>query len=217
VDRRARGGIETQQRMKGVALLVGAVRALTAFRPTEDVGGIEVEGHPGHARSPEGVALHLTQRLLELADVAQAEPAQPGARRLRRRHGEAPKELLGGVAPGRDQVIQATRPQRDRLGRRHHELRFGQPPGSALEMHVARDRLFEADHSPRFPQQFRPAIGAQRPRRRTHQDPLPTVYAHLRGASCARGIDAFDSSILPGQEALFADPRRDQPVTGGFE
>ena len=84
-------------------------------------------------------------------------------------------------------------------------------------MHVLTDRLFEADHPHRLPQQLRPAIGAQRPRCRTHQDPLPTVYAHLRGASCARGIDAFDSSILPGQEALSADPRPDQPVTGGFE
>jgi hypothetical protein len=67
-------------------------------------------------------ALHLLERLVELAEVAERETAQPRPGGLGCRHGEPPQQLLRRIAPSGCEIIQASGAQRDRLGNTDDEL-----------------------------------------------------------------------------------------------
>ena len=137
VHRRARGGVEAQEGVEGIAALVGAIHALAPGGAAEDVGGVEVQGDLAHAGGGPGVALDGGEGLVELADVAEAEPPQPGSRRLGGGDAEAPQLLLGLIGADDGQVVEAGGAHCDRLGHASRELRFGQPSGPLFEMNVA--------------------------------------------------------------------------------
>jgi hypothetical protein len=135
--------------------------------------------------------VHPRERLVELADVAEAEAAQPRPRRLRGRHREAAQLSLRVIGSRHRQVVEAASSQRDRLGRRDDELRLREPTRPSLEMHVRLQRRSQPDRAHRLPPQQRSAMGSNRALG------LPNAYAHLGSGLLCPGYAAFDSSIFP--------------------
>ena len=166
VDGGSRGGLEAQQRVQGIAVLVGAVDALAPGRAAEDVGGVEVQRHLGHSRGTEGVALDDLERLVQLADVAQGEAAQPGARRLGGRNRKAPQQVCAASArvtarssrqrapSAIDSAIDATNSASER------------PRAARLEVQAPPTASSRPTGAGRLSQQLSSAIRGNRPRRR---------------------------------------------------
>jgi hypothetical protein len=168
MDGRPRDRVEAQQRVQGIAALVGAIRALASLRSAEDVGGVEIQDDRSDAgRSIRG-PLHQPKRLVQLTDVAQREAAQPRPGSLRRRHGEAAHGLLRSVRPRHRQVVQAPSTQRYALRDRRHELPVGQATSTPLHRQAGIGHRHQPDNVHHIAQQHRAGMSGNRTPRRSN-------------------------------------------------
>src|SRR5207302_3753626 len=98
----------------------------------------------------QGPKEHLAQGLVELADVAEAEPAQKPPGGPGWGAAESPQLLLNPVGPSDLQIVEALRSGRQRLGHAEDGLCLGQPTVPALDAQVRIDGWAEAARRVRF-------------------------------------------------------------------
>ena len=151
---------------------------------------------------------HLAQGLVQLADVAEAEPPQEPPGGLGRGDREASHRLLCPVPPGNIQVVEALGPQSQGLGHAEDGLGLGQPPVSDLEVQLGVDRRAEPDRIRSRPQQNCSGVGGDIPVCGGKLDfGRAPGYSHLASASCARETGWLRNPIFPAQEAFSLDFR----------
>jgi hypothetical protein len=162
VEGGAGGSVEAQQRVQGVAELVGAIDTLTPGRAAEQVRGVEVERHlPGAIQAGRPSLDHI-EGLVQLTQMTEREPAQPAARRLGHRGREPPQLALGDVVTADRKIVDAPSTAGDGLGHPQCELGVGQTSGPALHRQALLDLLGDSKPPGGLPQQLGAAVGGQR-------------------------------------------------------
>ena len=121
-----------------------------------DVRRVEVQGDRGAGiKVGKGLLMNLTQRLFELANVAEREAAQERSCGLGSGNRKTSQRLLDLVASGNLQVIEAVGTHGDRLGDGQDRLRLAQPSQPLLQV----DMLFDV---PRPNQPLGRSLGSKR-------------------------------------------------------
>jgi len=131
--------------------------------------------------------VHASKRLVELADVTQAEPPEEGTASLGRGDGETPEFLLDWVGSSDRQIVQAVGSEGDGLCHAEHELRLAEAPCSLLQPEVLVDCLEQPHGLGSLTQQNRPGVAGDVEIRGANVDRARVSrYPHLGDASCSR-------------------------------